>query len=295
MPWIEVLGQDIYYLEAGQGQPLVFLHGMSSCGEAWWQQFEAFAADYRVIAFDSVNHGHSSNSPRDQEEPDRTDELEAVLAALGVERPVLLGNSMGGATILRWAARHPGTARALVVSGMGVAARGPADRGPAERGPADRGPADRGPARNRNIEPLDPEVLFLPIGDSLTQKLRDERPRMYERYLRIRSTATRLEYMRHPRPRSEKTVAETDTLLDRLPAVSSPMLVIIGSLDGLVPNAKRLQQVVPGAQYVEIEGAPHNVYWEAAAAWNSAVRAFLETTLDSTLDSTLETTLESTH
>ena len=255
MAWVEILGQDIYYVEAGQGQPMVFLHGMSSCGEAWWQQFDYFAGKYHVYAFDSVNHGHSSNSPRDQDEPDRTDELEAFLAALGIERPILAGNSMGGATILRWAARHPDGASALVISGMGV--------------------AEPGQARYRDITPLDHETLFLPIGDSLTAKLREERPRMYERYLRIRSTATRLEYMRHPRRRNPKTMQETGAIFDTIARVTSPMLVIVGSLDALVPNAKRLHRQVPHSRYVEIDGAPHNVYWEAAAEWNAAVEAFL--------------------
>src|SRR5215471_21609296 len=107
MPWVDVLGNDIYYVEQGRGQPLVFLHGMSSCGEAWFQQFERFSDRFRCIAYDSINHGHSANSPRDAEEPDRADELEGFLAALGIERPILAGNSMGGATLLRWAARHP--------------------------------------------------------------------------------------------------------------------------------------------------------------------------------------------
>ena len=244
MAWVEIAGQDIYYVQAGQGQPFVFLHGMSSCGEAWWQQFDHFSGKYHVYAFDSVNHGHSSNSPRDQDEPDRTDELEAFLDAMDIEQPILAGNSMGGATILRWAARHPGDARALVISGMGVAAPGAGGY--------------------RDIQPLDNETLFLPIGDSLTRKLRDERPRMYERYLRIRSTATRLEYMRHPRKRSPRTVEETGRLHETITRVSSPMLVIVGSLDALVPNAKRLHALVPHSEYVEIEGAPHNVYWEAA-------------------------------
>ncbi len=124
MSWIEILDNDIYYVEAGEGPSMVFLHGMSSCAEAWWQQFEHFAQNFRVIAYDSVNHGHSSNSPRDAEETDRTDELEAFLDALEIEQPILAGNSMGGATILRWAARHPGDATALVVSGMGVAKPG---------------------------------------------------------------------------------------------------------------------------------------------------------------------------
>ncbi len=124
MSWIEILDNDIYYVEAGEGPPMVFLHGMSSCAEAWWQQFEFFAQSFRVIAYDSVNHGHSSNSPRDKEETDRTDELEAFLDALEIKMPVLAGNSMGGATIMRWAARHPSDAAALVVSGMGVAESG---------------------------------------------------------------------------------------------------------------------------------------------------------------------------
>src|SRR5918997_1293604 len=180
MPWIEVNGTDIYYVEEGQGQPLVFLHGNSSCGEAWFQQFAAFRDRFRVIAYDSVNHGHSSNSPRDEEEPDRADELQGFLEALRIERPVLAGNSMGGNTILRWAVRHPDAAAALIPSGSGVT---PAGTPPPEQ------------------PPLDPDVLFLPVGDSFTDAFMQREPRMFERYLRIRSTATRLEALRYPRPR----------------------------------------------------------------------------------------------
>jgi pimeloyl-ACP methyl ester carboxylesterase len=96
MPWLEIGQSDVYYEEEGGGQPLVLLHGNSSCGEAWFQQFAHFRDRFRVIAYDSVNHGHSSNSPRGEDEPDRADELEGVLAALGIERPILAGNSMGG-------------------------------------------------------------------------------------------------------------------------------------------------------------------------------------------------------
>ena len=122
MPWIDVNGNDIYYTEAGSGQPIVFLHGFSSCGEAWFQQFAFFGDTYRVIAYDSINHGHSANSPRDEEEPDRVDELEGFLTAMSIESPMLIGNSMGAATLLRWATRHPDDAAALVASGMGVMA-----------------------------------------------------------------------------------------------------------------------------------------------------------------------------
>lgn len=255
MPWVDVHGSDIYYHEEGEGQPLVFLHGMSSCGEAWFQQFEAFGHRFRVLAYDSVNHGHSSNSPRDEPEPDRADELEGFLAALGIERPILAGNSMGGATLLRWAARHPSDALALIPSGSGV--------------------GRPGEAAARQAGPLDNETIFLPFGDSLTDKMKEERPVLYDRYYRIRSTATRIEALRHPRQRSTASPTREE-LPDLMAKVTSPMLVVVGSLDRAVPSAERLHQLVENSRLTVIDGAPHNVYFEAAEEYNAAVSKFLE-------------------
>jgi pimeloyl-ACP methyl ester carboxylesterase len=256
MPWIEVGATDIYYVEEGEGQPLVFLHGMSSCGEAWFQQFEHFRERYRCIAYDSVNHGHSSNSPRGEDEPNRADELEGFLSAMGIERPILAGNSMGANTIIRWAVRHPGEAKALIPSGMGV-------------------PTADSPAPRIAAGPLDHETLFLPIGDSLTDGFKAAQPRMYERYLRIRSTATRLEALRHPRTATRGLLGDPAELAAGVPKITSPMLVLVGGLDRLVPWAENLHQLVPGSEYHVIEGAPHNVYYEAGAAYNARVDAFL--------------------
>ena len=260
MPWVEVAGTDIYYQECGEGQPFVMLHGNSSCCEAWFQQFAHFPGRFRVIAYDSVNHGHSSNSPRDDDEPDRVDELEGFLAALAIERPILAGNSMGAATILRWAARHPADARALIPSGMGVPPEG----------------AAFAPAAAR---PLDEKTLFLPTGDAFTERFKADEPRMYERYLRIRSTATRLEAMRFPRRASARSTAERESLAGRITAVSSPMCIIAGGLDRLVPWCERLHGLVPGSEYHVVDGAPHNVYYETAAAYNGIVDRFLERVL----------------
>jgi pimeloyl-ACP methyl ester carboxylesterase len=267
MPWVEVGATDIHYQEAGDGVPLVLLHGMSSCSEAWFQQFEVFADRFRVIAYDSVNHGHSSNSPRDEPEPDRADELEGFLAALGIERPIIAGNSMGAGTLLRWAVRHPDEARALVPSGAGVAP--PATEQDDSTRQADTARA----ARMRR--PLDVETIFLPFGDSLTEKLKEDNPRLYDRYFRIRSTATRIEALRHPRTRTTNFPSRGE-LTDLVGKISSPMLVVVGSLDGAVPSAQRLHERVPGSRYHVIEGAPHNVYYEAAAEYNKAVGAFLD-------------------
>lgn len=255
MPWLDANGTDIYFHEEGEGRPLVFLHGMTSCGEAWFQQFEAFHDRFRVIAYDSVNHGHSANSPRGEPEPDRADELEAVLAALEIERPILAGNSMGGLTVLRWATRHPDEARALIPSGMGVPLPGQQLRPPSE--------------------PLDHETIFLPFGDSLTERLRQERPLLYDRYFRIRSTATRIEALRHPRPVSAANPT-WEELGDVIGKVRAPMQIVVGGTDRLLPWAQHLHELVPGSRLAVIDRAPHNVYWEAAEEYNATASTFLD-------------------
>ena len=118
-------------------------------------------------------------------------------------------------------------------------------------------------------------MLFLPIGDSLTDGFKAAQPRMFERYLRIRSTATRIEALRHPRKPSAKTVAERESLGERVKRITSPMCVIVGSLDAAVPRCETLAKAVPGAEYHAIDGAPHNVYYEAAEPYNAVVDAFL--------------------
>ena len=180
MPWVQCGATDLHYEDRGSGPPLVLIHGALSSAETWYQHIEAFSGCYRVLAYDSVNHGLSSNSPRGQPEPDRADELEAFLAAVGLEGPILAGQSMGGMTILRWAIRHPAAARGLIISGMGV------PREPM-RGPS---PLEQS---------LDNETLFLEVGASFTPAFYASQPLLIDRYLRVRSIAVRLEAQRHPR------------------------------------------------------------------------------------------------
>jgi pimeloyl-ACP methyl ester carboxylesterase len=261
MAWTEVDGLDIHYIESGGGTPIVFLHGFGSCAEAWHQQFEALSDDYRVIAYDSVNHGHSENSPLERPEPDRADELEGFLAALELEEFVLAGNSMGALTILRWACRHPAKALALVPSGMGVTSADGSDMPAA--------------TRRSMFEPVEESVLFLPAEGGFTSGFPAEHAREYQRYVRLRSTATRLEASRHPRSPSAVHPSREE-LGEQAAHIRSPMQIILGEHDWLADAGRRLHQLVPASRLAVIPGAPHNVYYEAAQAYNAVVRAFLQ-------------------
>jgi pimeloyl-ACP methyl ester carboxylesterase len=257
MAFVQIQGTDVRYIERGDGPPMLFLHGSGSCAEAWHQQFDAFSDHYRVIAYDSVNHGHSSNSPLEGTEPDRADELDGFLNALGIERPVIAGNSMGAMTLLRWAVRNPDRARALIPSGMGVL------------------PADSGiTARRPEAEPADEDALFLAARAGFTADFPATHPDLYDRYIRLRSTATRIEATRRPRQGTAQNPGR-DEMVELVATIRSPMQIIVGEHDWLAEAGRHLHGRVGGSRLAVIPGAPHNAYYETSGAYNDVVEAFL--------------------
>jgi pimeloyl-ACP methyl ester carboxylesterase len=117
--FMEVDGVRLHYIERGQGQPLVLLHGNGSM----IQDFDIcglvdLAADrYRVIVFDRPGYGYSSRprggrfwNPKAQ-----ADLLYKALQRLGVEQPIVLGHSWGTLVALAFALDYPAYVRSLVL------------------------------------------------------------------------------------------------------------------------------------------------------------------------------------
>ena len=99
---------------AGQGPPVVLLHGLSATRRNVVQGSRALLRrGYRVIAYDARGHGASSPGTR-YGYPELIEDLEAVLDDLGLDRVALVGSSMGAATGMAFALRHPERVAALV-------------------------------------------------------------------------------------------------------------------------------------------------------------------------------------
>lgn len=108
----------LHYEEAGTGHPVILLHG-SGPGATGWSNFsgniEALAQHFHVYAVDMPGWGQS-----DAATVDRLDHVEAALQfmdALGIEKAAFVGNSMGGATSMRFATEHPDRISHLVTMG----------------------------------------------------------------------------------------------------------------------------------------------------------------------------------
>lgn len=97
MPKMDIAGSTMYYLDRGQGVPIVLLHSYLGSAFMWAPQISAFEDDFRLIAPDIWGHGNSGNLP------EGTNDLAGVaqhvlmlLDALKVEKYILIGQSIGG-------------------------------------------------------------------------------------------------------------------------------------------------------------------------------------------------------
>jgi esterase len=114
-------GLTFSYLDGGaDGQILVALHAHWMEGLTYTPLAKALAPGWRVIALDQRGHGYSGHPPTYTRE-DYLGDLEALLAHLSLEEPVvLLGNSLGGVNAYQFAARHPDRVRALIIEDIGA-------------------------------------------------------------------------------------------------------------------------------------------------------------------------------
>jgi hypothetical protein len=102
-------------LEAGQGPPLILLHGLFGSARNWGAVQKALAGDYRVVALDLRNHGASPHALGMDYAAQAADVAE-TLAALGIERAVVLGHSMGGKAAMMLALTRPELVERLIVA-----------------------------------------------------------------------------------------------------------------------------------------------------------------------------------
>lgn len=105
-------GTTIAYQAEGSGPPMVFVHGITDQRGDWDDQMARFAADHRVVALDLRGHGESGDAA-DYSALSMAFDLAAVVEAEGLDAPVLVGHSLGGAVVAVHAAGAP--VRAVVV------------------------------------------------------------------------------------------------------------------------------------------------------------------------------------
>ena len=117
--FVEIDGARVHYWERGKGQPVVLIHGASGNMRDWtFQLAPMLAKSYRVIVFDRPGFGYSERTAERSWDPAvQAIHLQAATRKLGVERPIVVGHSWGGALAMAWALEDAQGTQGIVTLG----------------------------------------------------------------------------------------------------------------------------------------------------------------------------------
>jgi pimeloyl-ACP methyl ester carboxylesterase len=118
--YAEVNGINLYYEIHGAGRPLILLHGGLGSGEMFGPVMPQLAERHQVIAPDLQGHGRTADIDRPLDIRLMADDIAALIDHLGLDRPDVVGYSLGGGVALQVAARHPDKVRRLVAVSANV-------------------------------------------------------------------------------------------------------------------------------------------------------------------------------
>ncbi len=239
--FVEADGFRIRFMAAGEGTPLVHLHGAG--GMRLTRAHELLSERYRVVVFEMPGFGQSAENRRTQSVQELAGTMAAAVRALGIERFNLLATSFGARVALWLADREPVRVSALVLEGP-AAIRPPGHRPPS-------GTPDEivriifaHPERLDYLPPIDPAVVT-----------------------KQRALVGRL---RGP---------DRDPELEaRMCGLATPTLVLFGNLDHAIPPemGRHYKALLPNCHLVFVYDAGHEISTDRPEAFAEVVQDFLE-------------------
>jgi pimeloyl-ACP methyl ester carboxylesterase len=250
MPKLIRDGVELYYEVHGAGPVLLLTHGYSSTSQMWRSQIEAFASSHTVVVWDMRGHGHS-DYPADQaaySEAHTVADMAALLGAVGAQRAIIGGLSLGGYMSLAFHRQHPDAVRALLII----------DTGPGFKQDAAR--AQWNATALQRAESLEREGL------SVLKSASAERAYAVHRSAQGIAKAARGMLTQH-----------TSQVIESLPTIKVPALIVVGADDTpFLAACDYMAAKIPGAQKVVLPNAGHAANLDQPAAFNAAVGDFLK-------------------
>lgn len=264
MPVANINGVNLNYEVSGQGEAVVFLHGMTGSTRDWASQVAVLVPKYKVVALDMRGHG-KSGAPSGEEEysiPIFTEDVFNLLKLLDIKKCCLAGHSVGGFISLQFALEHQDMLAGLVLvdTSSGQFARDP------------------GFAQMR--QKLDELALSQGLEaafeyDATNNPMRIERfrkhPEMKETS-REKVLMTSVEgYIYGPR-----AIGKWEPVKPRLAEIKVPTLIFWGDEDSPFAEASQIMKKgIPDSELVTVKGAGHNPHEEAPGVFNEALLKFL--------------------
>lgn len=265
-------GIELRYYRVGDGQPIVMAHGFYDNGRRWVPLADDLANDtdvddshaggenggrpetYEVVTFDARGHGRSDAPETGYHVDDRVDDLVGLVDELDLEDPILLGHSMGAATVAWTAARHPDLLRALVLEDPLWMHDNP-ELGPDER--AELVSEQLAAAAEQSVDEL--------IDEHYAERDTDQARRLATASHECSPAIAEIAREGYPR-----------ALHEILPDVACPTLVLKsdGDTDQRVRD-RETAETIPSGRLVHVPDAGHYVFGDQYDTAYAALRSFL--------------------
>ena len=220
---------EIAYLDEGEGEPIVLVHGFAATKEVNWVQPEWFStlnrAGRRAIALDNRGHGASSKlyDPAAYHTAAMADDVRALLDNLNIERADIMGYSMGARIAAFLTVKHPERVRSAILGGLGV----------------------------RLVEGVGlPESIAEALEANSVDDVQDATGRMFRAF--AEQTRSDLQALAACIRGSRQTLTRED-----VGAIRAPVLIAVGTKDLVAGSAQALAALIPGARALDIPERDH--------------------------------------
>lgn len=258
--FVESGGEQIYYETVGEGEAVVFAHGLGGNHVIWYQQVPEFAKRYKVVTWDQRGFGRSTNVQDKATPAIAGQDLKAILDHLNIDRAHVVGQSMGGWAVLGFALNNPDRVHSVIMADTigGIYNEEISKyfdayiRKAMSSPPPHKQPITQHPALGEAIGESDPAQAFL--------------------YRQVQSLTAA------PPANMALLLRQTAYPIEDIRLFSRPVLFVVGEHDPIFPPPmiRAAANEMHHADVVQLPSAGHSPYFETPDAWNEAVLNFLK-------------------
>ena len=238
---------EIAYLDEGEGEPIVLVHGFASTKEVNWVNpgwmTTLTRAGRRAIALDNRGHGASSKlyDPAEYHSAIMSEDVRALLDHLGIEEADVMGYSMGARVAAYLAVDHPGCVRSLILGGLGI----------------------------KLVDGVGlPETIAAALEAPALADVSDPTGRKFRSF--AEQTKSDLKALAACMRGTRQTLSR-----EQVAAIARPVLIAVGTEDDVAGSAQELAALIPGAKALDIPGRDHMLS-VGDRTFKRAVLAFLQ-------------------
>jgi len=260
-------GVKLYYEEAGEGFPIIFVHEFGGDHRSYEPQIRYFARRYRCIAYNARGYPPSDvpNDEKQYTQERARDDVRTVLNGLRIDQAHVVGISMGGFATLHFGMAYAERARSIVVGGCGYGA---------EPGKREQFQTEAEAAATR-FETLGIEAAANSYALGATRvQLQNKDPRGWEEFRRMltehsaRGSALTLRGVQKRRP-------SLFNLVEQMRQIRVPTLIVTGDEDDPCIEASILmKRTIPSAALVMLPRSGHAINLEEPALFNQFIEQF---------------------